>query len=150
MACRLFGAKPLSEPMLPYYQLDPKEHISVKFHLKFKSFHSRKCTWQCCLPNSGHLVSLSMFYTGNLRHSQAHQFWLLIFNKMTPKVSIATYLCKILVYCVQIEYGVVHNRAISKWHNPYLNLTHTSPTQGIPLTMKVSCPGAWVTKNFPC
>ena len=26
MACYLFGAKPLSEPMLPYCQLDPKEH----------------------------------------------------------------------------------------------------------------------------
>ena len=36
MACRLFDAKPLSEPMLPYCQLDPKEHISIKFHLKFK------------------------------------------------------------------------------------------------------------------
>ena len=40
MACHMFGAKPLSEPMLPYCQLDPKEHISVKFPLKFKSFHS--------------------------------------------------------------------------------------------------------------
>ena len=29
MACRLSGAKPLSEPMLPYYQLDPQEYISV-------------------------------------------------------------------------------------------------------------------------
>ena len=36
MACRLLGAKPLSEPMLPYYQLDPKEYISVKFYSKFK------------------------------------------------------------------------------------------------------------------
>ena len=35
MACCLFGAKPLSEPMLPYCQLDPKKHISVK-NLKFK------------------------------------------------------------------------------------------------------------------
>ena len=31
MACRLFGAKPLSEPMLEYYQLDPWEQTSVKF-----------------------------------------------------------------------------------------------------------------------
>ena len=30
MACRLVGAKPLSEPMLEYSKLDPKE-ISVKF-----------------------------------------------------------------------------------------------------------------------
>ena len=30
--------KPLSEPMLPYCELDHNEHISVKFHLKFKRF----------------------------------------------------------------------------------------------------------------
>ena len=38
MASCLFGTKPISEPMLPYCQLDPKEHISVKFYLKFKTF----------------------------------------------------------------------------------------------------------------
>ena len=30
MYCRLFGAKPLSEPMLEYWQLDPWEQTSVK------------------------------------------------------------------------------------------------------------------------
>ena len=35
MACRLFGAKPLSEPMLPYCQLDPKDHKSMKFYFNF-------------------------------------------------------------------------------------------------------------------
>ena len=39
MACRLFSAKPLSEPMLLYCQSNPMEHISVEFYLKFKSFH---------------------------------------------------------------------------------------------------------------
>ena len=39
MACRQSGAKPLSEFMLTYYQLDPKEHISIKFYLKLKYFH---------------------------------------------------------------------------------------------------------------
>ena len=38
MTCRLFGAKPLSEPMLPYCRLDPKEHISVKFIYNWKVF----------------------------------------------------------------------------------------------------------------
>ena len=38
MACRQYGAKPLSEPVLPYCQLDLKEYISVKFYLKFKVF----------------------------------------------------------------------------------------------------------------
>ena len=50
MACRLFSAKPLSEPMLPYCQLDFREHISMKFHFRFKTFHSGKYTWKCCLP----------------------------------------------------------------------------------------------------
>ena len=31
IACRLLRAKPLSKPILPYCQLDPKEHMSVKF-----------------------------------------------------------------------------------------------------------------------
>ena len=39
MVCRLIGAKPSYEPMLPYCQLDPEEYISVKFYLKFKIFH---------------------------------------------------------------------------------------------------------------
>ena len=36
MACRLFDAKLLSEPVLPYSHLDPKEHISVKFYSNSK------------------------------------------------------------------------------------------------------------------
>ena len=42
MACRLGGAKPLSEPMMTYCPWDPKEHISMKFYLKFKYFHLKK------------------------------------------------------------------------------------------------------------
>ena len=38
MACHLFAAKPLSEPVLPYCQLDHKEHISVKFLFKIQTF----------------------------------------------------------------------------------------------------------------
>ena len=33
----------LPEPMLPYCQLAPAEHFSVKFYLKFTIFRSRKC-----------------------------------------------------------------------------------------------------------
>ena len=57
MACRLFGTKPLSEPMLPYCQLDPNEHILVKFYQDFKSFHLRKCTWNSRLRNGVHFFS---------------------------------------------------------------------------------------------
>ena len=37
IACRLFGAKPLPEPMLPHCQLDHWEQTSVKFESKYKS-----------------------------------------------------------------------------------------------------------------
>ena len=50
IACRLFGAKPLPEPMLTYSQLDSLEQILVKFESEFCHFHSRKCVWNCRLP----------------------------------------------------------------------------------------------------
>ena len=59
MACRLFGAKALSEPMLSYCRLDHYEYMSVK-SLKFKGFHSRNSTLKCCLRNVAHFVSFSM------------------------------------------------------------------------------------------
>ena len=46
MACRLFGAKPLSEPMLLYCQLDP---ISVKFFLKVKKFSFTEIHLKMCV-----------------------------------------------------------------------------------------------------
>ena len=43
MACRLFGAKPLSKPMQGYCELDPKEHISMNFFkLKLQTFSFTK------------------------------------------------------------------------------------------------------------
>ena len=47
MACRLVGAKPLTEPMLEYCQLDSKEQTSVKFWSNFfiqeNAFESVDC-----------------------------------------------------------------------------------------------------------
>ena len=50
MACHLFGAKPLSEPMLAYFQFSHmhKEHISTKSYLNCKCFYQRKCSWKSC------------------------------------------------------------------------------------------------------
>ena len=50
MACRLDGAKPLSEPMPEYCKLDPCEQTSVKSWSKFIYFHSRKRIWNCRRP----------------------------------------------------------------------------------------------------
>ena len=49
MACRLFGDKPLSEPMIVYCQMESNGNISMTFYLKFKCFHSRKCIGSCRL-----------------------------------------------------------------------------------------------------
>ena len=56
MACHLFGAKPLSKPMLGYCQLDPLEQTSVKFSPKYKTFHSQICIEKYDLRKSGHFV----------------------------------------------------------------------------------------------
>ena len=56
MACRVVGAKPLSEPMLNYCQLASREQTSVKFESKYKIFHTRKCIWKCRPRNGGHFV----------------------------------------------------------------------------------------------
>ena len=50
MVCRLFSAKPLTEPMLAYCQFDSWEQISVKLESEFYNFHSRKRIWNCRLP----------------------------------------------------------------------------------------------------
>ena len=43
MACRLFGAKPLSEPMLPYCQLDHREHFNeISFKIQKFSFKNMR------------------------------------------------------------------------------------------------------------
>ena len=50
MACRLFGAKPLPEPILVYCQLDSWKQVSVKFEFEFHHLPIRKCIWKCSLP----------------------------------------------------------------------------------------------------
>ena len=59
MACRLFGAKPLPEPMLTYYQLDPKEQISVKFESRYKKI-VQKTPWNYRRRNGGHFLQAEM------------------------------------------------------------------------------------------
>ena len=56
MACRLFGAKPLSEPLLEYCLLDPWEQTSVKFESKYKFTHFLKFIWKSRRWNVGHFV----------------------------------------------------------------------------------------------
>ena len=65
MACRLTGAKPLSEPMLGYCKLDHGEQISIVFWSKYTNFHRRKWFEKCRLENGGHFVSASICSFGS-------------------------------------------------------------------------------------
>ena len=67
MACRLFGAKPLPEPMLAYSQLNSWEQISMKFESESYHFRSRKCIWNYRLRMyGGHFVEGRWVYHGGL------------------------------------------------------------------------------------
>ena len=48
MACRLFGTKPLPEPMLAYWLLDYREQVSVKLKSELCHFNSRTFIWKFC------------------------------------------------------------------------------------------------------
>ena len=61
MPCRLFGAKPLIEPMRTYFQLDLLVQNSIKFTSRHKHFHKKECVWKWHVPNGGHFVSASMW-----------------------------------------------------------------------------------------
>ena len=70
MAFCLLGAKSLPEPLLIYCQMDLQEHTSVKFEWKYKTFHSWKCIWTCCLrkwspfcPGGDELKSVFHYYS---------------------------------------------------------------------------------------
>ena len=70
MACRLVGAKPLSEPVLECCWLDPWEQTPVKSQSKFVNFHSRKFIRKCRLENGGLFASPSM-YVGSMLVAEA-------------------------------------------------------------------------------
>ena len=84
MACRLFGTKPLSEPMLVCCQLDSWEQFSIKFESEFYHFHSRKCIQSCRLPKMAANMSRGRVNT-NLSNDflpdstyYGNQYWLLV------------------------------------------------------------------------
>ena len=52
----LGDVKPLSEPVMGHWHLDPQEQTSLKMQSKY--FHSRKCILICRLVDFGHFVSV--------------------------------------------------------------------------------------------
>ena len=59
VASLLFGIKPLSEPMQTCFQLNHKENVSMKYHLKCIIF-SQENVFEYAVWNGNHLVSTEM------------------------------------------------------------------------------------------
>ena len=78
MACRLFGAKPLPEPMLDYCQPDSYEQISVNFKSELYHFHSKNCIWNCRLPK------WRPFCPGGRWWTSSQIFWTHVFISPAP------------------------------------------------------------------
>ena len=56
----MFGAKPLSEPLLVCCQFDHWEQIPVKFDLKYNDFPPKKLIGKYRLRNNCHFVSAAV------------------------------------------------------------------------------------------
>ena len=51
MTCFMYNAKPLPEPMLTYFQLNPKKQSSLKFESKCNDFYLWKCICKAATRN---------------------------------------------------------------------------------------------------
>ena len=60
MACRLFGAEPLPEPVLACCQFDSWEQNSMKFEWEFFNFHCFKMHLQLSSAKMAAILSISM------------------------------------------------------------------------------------------
>ena len=48
MACHLFDARQLTEPLLMHYRWNHQQQTSVKIEWKYNDIHSRILIWKCC------------------------------------------------------------------------------------------------------
>ena len=93
IACCFFSTEPLPEPMLAYCQLDPGEHILVKFEAKYHNFHTLPCILKClddvsvwmCNDNDNERILLPYsryIDTSNHTHSNQHYWYHLKYSTL--------------------------------------------------------------------
>ena len=71
--------------IMTYNELNRKQNISMEFHLKLKSFYSRKCIWKYRLWNGGHFATASMFWC---LHNQDSLVCLAVYNVVLFRTAI--------------------------------------------------------------
>ena len=115
MACRLFGAKPLPEPVMTYCQLDPYKWIPVKFKPENRTFQSWKCIWKWW-----------PFWSGEdelIKFSQHGWYIEKVFIHIQSSAVITQF--DIAWYCTQHcrSWGRISIRGLTPTRHPYLVLT---------------------------
>ena len=63
MACHVFGARPLSEPMLDYCQSVPWKHISLKSESNYSNFLLRKSIYSILLSKGHNHIQVYLRYS---------------------------------------------------------------------------------------
>ena len=73
MDCRLFGTKPLAEPMLTYCQLDPMEQTSMKFERNTPFFIHKNAfknvSIMAAILSRPQCVKRTEFYSNQMRNN---------------------------------------------------------------------------------
>ena len=90
IACRLFGTKPLSKPMLGYCRLDPQKQTSVKFESKYKTFRSQKAFENVVCEKA---AILSKGDELNPRLTVSDCYWSAWYNNHLPVIFLLVPLC---------------------------------------------------------
>ena len=117
MACRLFGAKPLSEPNWNVVNCTlGYKKTSLELKSKYKHFHSRKCIWNHRLRNGGHFVqwgSVNSIYCTVNRHGPDYQVKnvIIIITDLNPILVISNTLRK-LSTCTRLFVYIINCAAI--------------------------------------
>ena len=144
MACRLFGAKPFSELVLRYCQLDRWEQSTVKLISKYSTFHSRNFTWKYHLRNVGHFVQWRWvkvnpyWYNWTLRYalnkSVFHRFLGLLHIKFPNWIGpVPHHVYSYLIHCPYINHftGIfvclfAHQVEVCAFQNTVIDILHNS------------------------
>ena len=86
IACRLFGTKPLSKPILGYCQLDPYEQTSVKFQSKYYFVINENASENIVILSRGRWVKDILF--GNRNRFSPLAYWVVNAWKQKPMLSL--------------------------------------------------------------
>ena len=97
VASLLFGINPLSEPMQTCFQLNHKENVSMKYHLRYNIF-SQENVFEYAVWNGNRLVSTEMRFNDNV------QCWLKGVNKGERNIHGKLMSHHWSVYCINFEF----------------------------------------------